>query len=172
MVVYLKCSSNNRSSTVYSLFISAVNHYGLPSRLRSDQGRENYRVAQHMIEHRGAGRRSMITGSLVHNQRIERFWRDLHYAVTNLFYGLFYHMEHLNIFRSSKRAAFICTSLCIYSTYKFSLIAIQIWMEQPLHTHRAQPLAQTTICFRSSSLTKIWTCCLGFSQACGGWLWD
>ena len=51
MVVYLKCSSNNLSSTVYSLFLKAVNHYDLPSRVRSDQGRENYRVAQHMIEH-------------------------------------------------------------------------------------------------------------------------
>ena len=97
MVVYLKCSLNNRSSTVYSLFLGAVNQYGLPSRVRSDQGRENYRVAQHMIEHRGAERRSMITGSSVHNQRIERFWRDLHYAVTNLFYRLFYHMEHINL---------------------------------------------------------------------------
>ena len=97
MVVYLKCSSNNRSATVYSLFLEAVRQYGLPSRVRSDQGRENYKVAQHMIEHRGAERRSMITGNSVHNQRIERFWRDLHYSVTNLFYRLFYHMEYINI---------------------------------------------------------------------------
>lgn len=97
MAVYLKCSSNNRSSTVYSLFLEAVHQYGLPSRVRSDQGRENYRVAQHMVEHRGAERRSMITGSSVHNQRIERFWRDLHYSVTNLFYRLFYHMEYINL---------------------------------------------------------------------------
>ena len=39
----------------------------------------------------------MITGSSIHNQRIERFWRDLHYSVTNLFYRLFYHMEHINV---------------------------------------------------------------------------
>ena len=97
MVVYLKCSSNNRSSTVYSLFLAAIRQHGLPSRVRSDQGRENYKVAQHMIEHRGAERRSMITGSSVHNQRIERFWRDLHYSVTSLFYRLFYHLEHINL---------------------------------------------------------------------------
>lgn len=46
-----------------------------------------------MLEHRGA-ERSMITGNSVHNQRVERFWRDLHYAVTHLYYRLFYHMEY------------------------------------------------------------------------------
>ena len=73
LVVYLKCSSNNTASTVYNLFLEAVDLYGLPSRVRSDQGTENYRVAQHMLEHRGVERRSMLVGSSVHNQRIERF---------------------------------------------------------------------------------------------------
>ena len=51
-------------------------------------------VAQHMIERRGAERRSIITGSSVHNQRIKRLWRDMHRCVTVLFYKLFYFMEH------------------------------------------------------------------------------
>ena len=54
-------------------------------------------VAQHMIEKRGAHRRSMITGCSVHNQRIERLWRDMHKSVTILFYKLFYFMEQHNI---------------------------------------------------------------------------
>ena len=91
LVVYLQLS-NNHSSTVYSLFLKATELYGLPSRVRCDQG-ENVQVAQHMLEHKSVDRRSVIVGSSVHNQRIERLWRDMHRCVTVLYYRLFYFME-------------------------------------------------------------------------------
>ncbi len=47
-VLFIKCSDNNRASTVYGLFLEAVGQYGLPSRIRVDQGGENVQVAQHM----------------------------------------------------------------------------------------------------------------------------
>ena len=93
LILYLKCSTNNRASTVYDLFLEAVGQHGLPSRVRSDQGRENIRVAQHMLHHRGVDRNSIIVGSSVHNQRIERLWKDSHRCVTSLFYRLFYYLE-------------------------------------------------------------------------------
>ena len=93
LITYMRCSSNNRASTVYELFVMAVQRHQLPSRVRSDQGRENMLVAQHMIEVRGA-ERLMITGSSVHNQRVERLWRYMHHWVTILYYKLFYFMEH------------------------------------------------------------------------------
>ena len=93
MVVYIKCSSNNRADTVLNLFQEATQRFGLPSRVRSDQGTENTAVALYMLRHRGIGRGSMITGSSTHNQGIERLWRDMHRCVTVVFYRLFYFME-------------------------------------------------------------------------------
>ena len=74
MVVYLKCTTNNRADTVYDSFLGAANQYGLPSRVRCDQGKENTYVAWHMIHCHGADQRSVIVDSSVHNQHIERFW--------------------------------------------------------------------------------------------------
>lgn len=93
MITYLKCSTDNKASTVYTSFLEAIRKYGLPSRMRSDQGRENILVAQHMLEHRGMGWGSIMTGRSTHNQRIERLWRDVHKCATQLYYRLFYHLE-------------------------------------------------------------------------------
>ena len=61
--MYMKYSNNNKPSTVYQCFLQAVEHYELPSRVRSDYGQENCMVARHMFEFRGENRGSMITGS-------------------------------------------------------------------------------------------------------------
>ena len=50
-VVYLTCSDNNRADTVFTCFSQAIATYGLPSRIRSDRGGENVRVATFMLSH-------------------------------------------------------------------------------------------------------------------------
>ena len=91
-IVYTHASNNNRASTVFNLFLDATRICGWPSRVRSDCGGENVDVTMAMIMCRGMGRSSHISGSSVHNQWIERLWRDTFTCVCHTFYNLFYEM--------------------------------------------------------------------------------
>lgn len=76
VITFLNCSANNRADTVYHLFENAVSVYGLPKKVRTDAGEENVDIWRHMIEqHRNSS--CVIVGSSVHNERIERLWRDV-----------------------------------------------------------------------------------------------
>ena len=97
LVVYLHCANNNLASTVLKQFVSGTMSYFIPSRVRCDKGTENIDVAKFMLLERGFDRGSVITGSSVHNQRIERLWRDLFRGVTYQYYKLFYGLEALGI---------------------------------------------------------------------------
>ena len=85
--MFLSCSGNNKATTVLDEFQKAVEEHGLPSCVRVDQGTEHFRVATYMLNHpsRVPGRGSFIIGPSVHNQQIERLWRDVfvgcHYII-------------------------------------------------------------------------------------------
>uniref|UniRef100_A0A3Q3H2N7 Integrase catalytic domain-containing protein n=1 Tax=Kryptolebias marmoratus TaxID=37003 RepID=A0A3Q3H2N7_KRYMA len=93
LIVYLDASTNNRALTVLHSFISAVGQYDVPSRVRSDKGGENVMIAQFMVQTNGVNRNSHMTGRSVHNQRIERLWRDVYENVLDLYYTVFMQME-------------------------------------------------------------------------------
>ena len=97
--VFLQASANNLSDTVLRCLLDGVQRYGLPSRVRCDRGGENVQVSEFMITHpdRGPGRGNCITGRSVHNQRIERFWRDLFSGCISVFYHLFYMLEDMRL---------------------------------------------------------------------------
>jgi hypothetical protein len=108
--VYLRCSNDNKASTVLSAFLGATVEFGLPSRVRSDRGGENVEIAWHMLSHplREPNRGGMIVGRSVHNQRIERLWRDVYSGVLALYQDLFCHMERCLALNPSNELDLFC----------------------------------------------------------------
>ena len=111
-IMFLKCSTNNPVATVLQLFLNAVREFGIPSRVRGDQGTKKIQLARYMISHptRGPGRGRFIVGKSCHNQRIESFWRDLFHGCTFLFYYIFCYLEDKGLLDISS-----FSGLCIYS---------------------------------------------------------
>lgn len=137
MITYLSCSDNNRSTTVYRLFLSAVEEYGLPSRVRSDKGGENILVCQYMIAVRGTGRSSHIAGSSVHNQRIERLWRDVYRCVCSTYHELFYSMEAVGVLDPTDDADLFILHRMYLPRIKKSLLEFsRAWNLHPIRTER------------------------------------
>ena len=89
--VMLKYRDTNNADTLLTCFLERT--YGPPSRVRAGQGLENVKIADYMISRRGVNRGSAITGKSTHNQRIERFWKDVYQEVLAVYYQLFYFIE-------------------------------------------------------------------------------
>lgn len=141
--VYLHCSSNNRADTVLSLFREAVSFYGLPSRIRIDQGGENVDVSMFLLTHpqRGPDRSTVIVGKSVHNQRIERLWRDVFDGVVGFYHGLFKHLESVGELDPDDEIDLFCLHFVYLPRINRHLdLWREAWIKHPMRTeHNASP---------------------------------
>ena len=136
-IVYIHCSTNNRAETVMSLFQEAVDKHGLPSRVRSDMGIENVDVARFMLRNRGLNRRSMLVGSSVHNQRIERLWLDVKRLIVRRFQTIFYYMEDNGLLDPLNDVHLFVLHLVFLDSINISLRELTMdWNNHPLSTER------------------------------------
>ena len=93
LVTFCQCSGNNKATTVYPLFQDAVAKYGKPIHVRTDYSGENVLIWRNMTEFWGEEAHSVIVGSSVHNQRIERHNRAVNEQVVASYKAEFYALE-------------------------------------------------------------------------------
>ena len=135
--MYLDCATNNKADTVFNNFHSAISQYGIPSRIRCDKGKENIQVALYMLEHplRGIGRGSVIVGRSVHNQRIERLWRDVFQGVLKLYHSLFNYLEYIGLLDPDNDTHLFCLHFVYFPRIKSQLTKWKnAWNSHPLST--------------------------------------
>ena len=133
LITYLKCSNNNHSSTVLDSFILATQRFGIPSRIRTDNGGENVKVWEFMEQNRGSGRSSYITGSSVHNTRIERLWRDVFRSVSSSFVSVFNELENLDALNPQNEVDLFCLHRVFIPRINSALVEFQAaWNQHAL----------------------------------------
>lgn len=135
MVPYLTCAPNNKARTVLRFFRQATSEFGVPSRVRSDKGGENTLVCHFMVSYRGPGRASHIAGSSVHNQRIERLWRDVYRCVCCSFHEVFYLLEAQELLDPSSECDLFVLHHVFLPVINHHLEAFKnAWNRHPLRT--------------------------------------
>ena len=95
-MLFLRCNNNNRSETVLQLFQGAMALFQTePKKIRTDCGTENVGVWEAMTEqNQTANGPVVLVGSSVHNQRVERFNREINRNIRDKYAAIFYQLEH------------------------------------------------------------------------------
>ncbi|KAL3988945.1 hypothetical protein ACER0C_013263 [Sarotherodon galilaeus] len=131
-IMYLGAAANNRASTALAFFLEAVQKY-----VRGDQGVENVGIARCMFTIRGCGRGSFLSGKSVHNQRIERLWRDVWMAVSSVHYETLHNLEDEGLVDPTDGVHMFCAQHTFLPRLQRDLdVFRQGWDNHPLRTER------------------------------------
>lgn len=107
LITFIRCANNNLASTVVEAFLQGVSVYGLPEVVRSDHGGENVDVWRYMLSiHQDPS--CIITGNSVHNERIERMWRDISQNISQSFIATFYELEEEEVLNPDNEVDIFC----------------------------------------------------------------
>ena len=119
----MRASVWNTARINLMFFLESVQQRGMPSRIRINDGAEYVRIREFMTAEMGANRGSAIVGRSVHNQRIERMWRDVFLKVLAIYYRLFYLMEDNQILCTTNEAH-VCIAFRVRASYTNGLDAM------------------------------------------------
>ena len=155
LITFLNCSSNNKADTVFQLFISAVETFGLPLRCRGDKGGENSKVARFMRSIKDIS--SFIAGRSVHNQRIERLWRDTYAMVVHRFQELFYLLEECGLLDLTDEIQVFALNLVFLPRINHALpMFAHSWNHHPMSTeHNMTPSQMWVLSMLQQGFTDI-----------------
>ena len=128
LVPYLQVAGDNLARTAIVIFSRGIQHFGIPSRIRVDGGGEFVHINTFMERANGFDQGSYISGRSVHNQRIERLWRDVYCKVLDKYYKLFHYMEDNNVLD-------LTNDVHIYCLHHVFLPRIQADLERWMTAH-------------------------------------
>ncbi|CAL8341896.1 unnamed protein product [Arctogadus glacialis] len=133
-IFYLDTAGNNKAETAFGFFMDGVQKNGWPSRVRADQGVENVDIARYMFTVRGTARGSFIAGKSVHNQRVERLWRDV-WSVTCQYYDVLHSLEEEGFIDLSNAVHLFCVGYVFIPRLRSDLQHFtESWNCHPLST--------------------------------------
>ncbi|KAL0961755.1 hypothetical protein UPYG_G00331290 [Umbra pygmaea] len=136
-IMYLQISDNNRSDTHLAFFREAVSTHGFPQRVRGDHSAENVGIAELMSSVPQTENNSFIAGKSVHNQRIERLWRDVFVGVTSIYHNILHTLEDSHLLDISNSCHLFSCHYVFLPRIQASLdVFSEGWDNHPIRTER------------------------------------